>query len=60
MVLNEESPANFSRIYETYHDRVLAYVAKLIGRAEATDMPHRATLPAAHPCGQEYRHVVAP
>ncbi len=28
----------FSRIYEAYHDKVLAYAAKLIGRDEADDV----------------------
>jgi RNA polymerase sigma-70 factor (ECF subfamily) len=36
--VSEEAAPEFSRIYETYHGRVLAYAAKLLGREEAEDV----------------------
>jgi RNA polymerase sigma-70 factor (ECF subfamily) len=37
-LVSENELSAFSRIYETYHDRVLAYAAKLIGRDHADDV----------------------
>jgi len=36
--MDQATPPDFSRIYETYHGRVLAYAAKLLGREEADDI----------------------
>jgi RNA polymerase sigma-70 factor, ECF subfamily len=36
--VSDEPPAELSQIYEAYHGKVLAYAAKLLGRAEADDI----------------------
>ena len=36
--MSEEASADFSRIYEAYHGKVLAYAAKLLGWPEADDV----------------------
>jgi len=36
--VSEEATPEFSRIYEAYHDKVVAYAAKLIGRDDADDV----------------------
>jgi RNA polymerase sigma-70 factor (ECF subfamily) len=35
---DEEASADLARIYEAYHGKVVAYAAKLLGRAEADDI----------------------
>jgi RNA polymerase sigma-70 factor (ECF subfamily) len=38
--VSEGAVLDFARVYETYHGRVLAYTAKLIGRDQAEDVTH--------------------
>lgn len=49
--MSEEASADFSRIYEAYHGKVLAYAAKLLGRAEADDVAQDVFIKVGHSLG---------
>jgi RNA polymerase sigma-70 factor, ECF subfamily len=36
--MSEEDPLDFTAVYRSYHDKVVAYAARLVGREEADDI----------------------